>query len=111
MSHDSRQQRGSSAEPRARPQDERQIEAQAALDQLRTQAGGALSGSEIAKRLGLGAIDDNNAPPLDWRLTPRNVILQLLAVGLFAGAVWLMATLLIDGVSAIYNHVTTTPGR
>ena len=71
---------------------EREKDAQAALDQALHQSGGALSGEELARRLGVEP--DPDAPPLDWRMTPKNVILQLLAVLLFVGAIgWVFRAL------------------
>lgn len=81
---------------------EAEIEAQARLDQLRHQAGGALSGGEILRRLGRSAEEaDETAPPLDWRLTPRNIILQLGALALFVAVVGFMGWLVYSGVSNI----------
>ncbi|MEO1329160.1 MAG: hypothetical protein AAFW46_05825 [Pseudomonadota bacterium] len=85
------------------PADERATEAQAALDQLRTQAGGALSGSELKRRFGLEEGGEDDAPPLDWRLTPRNVILQLGAIALFVAAIWFLGALVTDGVSSLFG--------
>ncbi len=79
-------------------------EAQATLDQIRTQAGGALSGRELLGRLGRKASDvDEDAPPLDWRLTPANVALQILAVAAFVAAFWFMGALVYDGIAAIFG--------
>ena len=86
--------------------DERSAEAQAALDQMRVQAGGALSGRELGDRLGRRDHTDDHAPPLDWRLTPRNVALQVLAVALFLAAGWLMLSLMTDGVVSMLDFVT-----
>ena len=75
-------------------------EARARLDQMRGQAGGALSGREIAKRYKL-LEGDEGAPPLDWRLTPRNVLLQILAVVAFCAALWLMGSLMFTGFAIL----------
>lgn len=88
---------------RAGPRDERAEEAQAALDQLRTQAGGALSGPELKRRFGITGEADPDAPPLDWRLTPRNVALQILAVLLFMAVVWFMVALITDNLAVLFE--------
>ncbi|MEL6277460.1 MAG: hypothetical protein AAF661_14295 [Pseudomonadota bacterium] len=83
--------------------DETSKDAQAKLDQLRHEAGGALTGPEVRKRWGMegdGGLED---PPLDWRLTPRNVILQVAAVVLFGAVVWFIAMLAFDGVAALFS--------
>lgn len=92
----------SGADPAGAP-DARAEEAQAALDQIRTQAGGALSGSELKRRFGLDDDPESDAPPLDWRLTPRNVILQLLAVALFVGVIWFLVALVSDSLSVLFG--------
>ena len=100
---------GSSRGVRPPPRDERSAEAQAALDQLRTQAGGALSGDEVEDRLRRhGAHDkaDPGEPPLDWRMTPKNILMQVLAVALFIGVVWFMISLMFDGMGSIFSYVT-----
>lgn len=83
--------------------DDRSHEAQSALDQAHHHAGGALTGREVRKRWGMDALDDPKDPPLDWRLTPRNVILQLLAVALFGGVVWFFFTLISDSLGALFG--------
>lgn len=79
-------------------------EAQAQLDQLRAQAGGALSGEEVARRSGVDPDEGlNDPPPLDWRLTPRNVILQLGAIALFAAVVWFFYALVRDSLAILFG--------
>lgn len=87
----------------AEPNDpDTEAEAKARLHQLREEAGGALSGSELTRRFGLEDADES-APPLDWRLTPRNVILQLLAVVLFGAVVWFLGSLAVGGVATMFG--------
>ncbi len=83
--------------------EDRSRKAQAALDQTRHQAGGALSGGEVRKRWGMDKLEDPKDPPLDWRLTPRNVILQLLAVALFIGVVWFIVALVTDSLGVLFG--------
>ena len=47
-----------------------------------------------------------DAPPLDWRMTPRNIALQILAILAFIAVVWFMATLMFDGVASVFSFVT-----
>ena len=81
----------------------RSRDAQAALDQVRHQAGGALSGDDLRKRWKLNKLENPDDPPLDWRLTPRNVILQLLAVALFIGVVWFIVALVTDSLHTLFG--------
>jgi len=83
--------------------EERRREAQATLDQARHQAGGALSGREVRKRWGLDKLEHPDDPPLDWRLTPRNVILQVLAVLLFLGVVGFFVVLITDSLGMLFG--------
>jgi len=86
----------------ARPDDETRIrDAQARLDQMRHEAGGALTGDELRRRAGLEPEED---PPLDWRMTPLNVTLQLLAVALFLAVVWFLVTSFFGGFSEVLNR-------
>lgn len=80
-----------------------EAEAKARLHQLREEAGGALSGRELARRFGLQDDPESGDPPLDWRLTPRNVILQLLGAVVFGAVVWFLASLFFGGVASIFN--------
>ncbi len=84
------------------PKDPQAEDAQAALNQINYQAGGALSGAEIRRQRGEPG-DDADAPPLDWRLTPRNVILQLLAIALFVAVCWFFVALVLDSVAALFG--------
>lgn len=90
-------------EKKVKSDEDRTREAQAALDQTRHQAGGALSGHEVRKRWGMDKLESPDDPPLDWRLTPRNVILQLLAVALFIGIVWFFVALITDSLGALFG--------
>ncbi|MEL6980402.1 MAG: hypothetical protein AAGM38_17235 [Pseudomonadota bacterium] len=91
---------GRSREDAAR---EAAADARARLDQMREEAGMPLRGDEIAQRAG-GETPIGEDPPLDWRLTPRNVALQIGAVALFAGVVWFLAMLVYDSVAALFAH-------
>lgn len=94
-------------ESRAERDAEAAKRAQAELDMLRGQAGGALSGREILGRLGRRLEDANeDSPPLDWRPTPMNVFLQLLALGLFLAVVLFMGALIFDGVGALFGALS-----
>lgn len=89
---------------RERIAEDEEREAQAALDQVRAQAGGALSGQEVAKRHGFDPDDVvGDPPPLDWRMTPRNILLQLVAVAVFIGVVWFFVTLVVDSLSLLFG--------
>ena len=74
-------------------------EARARLDQIREEAGMPRRGDELAARS--GRRDESGDPPLDWRLTPRNVILQLAAVALFIAVVWFLVALITDSWTAL----------
>ena len=50
-----------------------------------------------------GPFHDDNLPPLDWRVTPRNVILQLGAVALFLGVFWFLWDLMISGFAVLFR--------
>lgn len=78
-------------------------EARARLDQIREEGGMPRRGDEIAARSGPGADGGEGRvdPPLDWRLTPRNVILQILAVAAFVAAVWFLVALVTDSWMAL----------
>jgi len=89
----------------ARPDDETRVrDAQARLDQMRHEAGGALTGAEARERAGLNPDDAQEDPPLDWRMTPANVTLQILAVALFLFVLWFLVTTFAGGVSALFNR-------
>lgn len=83
------------------PYDQAAADAQAELDRLRHEAGGALSGRELQYRQGLSEDDVVPDPPLDWRLTPRNVALQLLGVAVFVLVVWFLVDLMVDSWGAL----------
>ncbi len=78
--------------------DTRVKDAQARLDQMRHEAGGALTGDELRQRAGLEPEED---PPLDWSMTPLNVTLQLLAVALFLLVLWFMVTSFFGGFGEV----------
>lgn len=80
-------------------------DAQAKLDQVRHEAGGAITGPEHRVREGVSAEERVEDPPLDWRLTPRNVILQALALAIFAGLVWFLYTLVSDSLGVLFSTV------
>jgi hypothetical protein len=81
-------------------------EAQATLDQIRTQAGGALSGKEIKRRLGAmtDGHDDESRVSLDWRPTPKNLLLQGVAILAFIAVMGFLLMLMLDGFAAVFNH-------
>ncbi|MEM9724095.1 MAG: hypothetical protein AAF909_01370 [Pseudomonadota bacterium] len=92
--------------------DEDVARARAKLDQLREEAGMPLRGDELAARRAApdsgartGAEDDDPRadPPLDWRMTPRNVVLQLAAIALFIGVAWFLISLAGDGIRALLS--------
>lgn len=76
--------------------DEQAADAQAELDRLRHEAGGALSGMELQRRQGLSRREVLDDPELDWRLTPRNIALQVLGVAIFIAVVWFLISLMVD---------------
>jgi len=89
----------------ARPDDETRVrDAQARLDQMRHEGGGALTGAEVRKRAGLDAAEASDDPPLDWRMTPLNVTLQVLAVALFLFVLWFLVTTFASGAGALFNR-------
>jgi len=89
----------------ARPDDDTRVrDAQARLDQMRHEAGGALTGAEARKRAGLNPNEAQEDPPLDWRMTPANVTLQILAVALFLFVVWFLVTTFAGGVGALFDR-------
>ncbi len=79
-------------------------DAQARLDQLRHEAGGALSGREVRKRHGLDPNDTSDDPPLDWSATPLNITLQILAVALFIAVMWFIITSFFGGFSEVLSR-------
>ncbi len=81
-------------------EDERARDAQAALDAMRHEAGGTLTPEELRERHGIE--DPGEEVPLDWRLTPANVILQVLAAAAFLAVVGFLGWLVWDGVRAIF---------
>lgn len=89
----------------ARPDDETRVrDAQARLDQMRHEAGGALTGAEARQRAGLNPDEAQEDPPLDWRMTPANVTLQILAVALFLFVLWFLVTTFAGGVGALFGR-------
>lgn len=89
----------------AEPKDaERVREAQATLDRMRHEAGGALTGHEARQRAGLDPSEANDDPPLDWSMTPLNVTLQLLAVALFLAVIWFMVTTFFGGMGEVLSR-------
>lgn len=89
----------------ARPDDDTRVrDAQAVLDQMRHEAGGALTGAEARQRAGLDPDEAEGDPPLDWRMTPLNVTLQLLAVAFFLFVLWFMVTTFAGGVEALFSQ-------
>ena len=89
----------------ARPDDDTRVrDAQARLDQMRHEAGGALTGAEARQRAGLDPNEASDDPPLDWRMTPLNVTLQLLAVALFLSVLWFVVTTFTGGIGELLNR-------
>lgn len=87
----------------ARDERERIEEAQARLDQMRGEAGGALSGREVRERHGLDPDEAEADPPLDWRPTPLNITLQLLAVAVFIGVFWFLIQAFFGGLGELFG--------
>lgn len=87
-------------------EDEKRVaDAMAKLDQMRHEAGGALPGWEVRKRAGLDPHGGSEeAPPLDWRMTPKNIVLQVLAIALFIAVVWFIVTTFFGGIGALLNR-------
>lgn len=83
---------------------ERQEDAQARLDQLRHESGGALTGREVRQRHGMDPNEVNEDPPLDWRPTPLNVTLQVLAIALFLLVVWFIVTSFFGGFGEVLSR-------
>ena len=84
--------------------DTRAEDAQAQLDQMRHQAGGALTGREVRKRHGLDPDQASGDPPLDWSATPLNIVLQVLAVALFIAVVWFIITSFFTGFGEVLSR-------
>lgn len=76
-------------------------DARARLEQMRQEGGGMIGG--FLARVRVKAEEEEGAPPLDWRMTPRNIILQLLAILLFLGVAWFLIDLFINGVVTIFS--------
>ena len=91
------------AKPARKPtaHDQTAADAQAELDRLRHEAGGALTGQELRDREGLSEDDVIPVPDLDWRLTPRNIALQLLGLAIFGAVVWFLVDLMVDSWGAL----------
>ena len=83
---------------------ERIRDAHATLDRARHEAGGALTGGEVRQRAGMDPREASDDPPLDWRMTPRNVALQLLALAVFVGVVWFLVTAVTGGVGELFSR-------
>ncbi len=89
----------------ADPKDkERVADAMAKLDQMRHEAGGALTGREARERAGLDPNEANEDPPLDWRMTPRNVIIQALVIALFLVVLWFLLNAFFGGFGEVLNR-------
>ena len=84
--------------------DDRETDAQARLDQLRHEAGGALTGREVRSRAGLDPDEVEGDPPLDWRATPLNIALQLLAIALFLGVTWFIVSAFFGGFGEVFSR-------
>lgn len=80
-------------------------DARAKLDALRHEAGGALSGAEVRRAHGLDAGEAQDDPPLDYRMTPGNLLWQALAVVGFGVVVLFLGWLVWDGVQGIFAHL------
>lgn len=76
--------------------------AQATLDALRHEAGGALTGPELLARQGKNPRDFSDDPPLDWRLTPRNILLQGAALIVFLLVVRFLVLLVWDSLQTVF---------
>ncbi len=89
----------------AKPDDkQRTREAQARLDQMRQEAGGALTGEELRTRAGINAPDAPEDPPLDWRMTPKNVAIQAVVVAIFLAVLWFLLTAFFGGFGEVLNR-------
>jgi|GEM_PF-3032668 len=89
----------------ARPDDESRVrDAQARLDQMRHEAGGALTGAEARQRAGLDPEGAQEDPPLDWSMTPLNVTLQVLAVAVFLAVLWFLVTAFTGGLGELFSR-------
>ncbi len=89
----------------ADPKDkERVADAMAKLDQMRHEAGGALTGREARQRAGLDPNEANEDPPLDWRMTPRNVVIQALVIALFLVVLWFLLNAFFGGFGEVLNR-------
>jgi len=84
--------------------DTEQQDAQARLDQLRHEAGGALTGREVRQRHGLDPRETNDDPPLDWSPTPANITLQILAVALFLVVIWFIVSSFFGGFGEVLSR-------
>lgn len=84
--------------------EERRREAQARLDRMRHEAGGALTGREARDRAGLDPDEAQDDPPLDWRMTPLNVTLQALAIAAFLAVVWFVVTAFTGGMGEVLSR-------
>ncbi len=81
-----------------------QEDAQARLDQLRHEGGGALTGREVRQRHGLDPDQVNDDPPLDWSASPVNLLLQAMAVLIFIAVVWFIVSSFFGGASEVLTR-------
>ncbi len=89
----------------ADPKDKKRVaDAMAKLDQMRHEAGGALTGREARQRAGLDPNEANEDPPLDWRMTPRNVVIQALVIALFLVVLWFLLNAFFGGFGEVLNR-------
>ena len=89
----------------ARPDDAEQVrDAQATLDRMRHEAGGALTGREARARAGLNPEEAEDDPPLDWSMTPMNIALQAVAVAVFLAVIWFLVTSFFGGFGEVLNR-------
>lgn len=84
--------------------DTKHEDAQARLDQLRHEAGGALTGREVRKRHGLDPSEATEDPPLDWSPTPTNITIQIIAVAIFLAVVWFMVSSFFGGFGEVLSQ-------
>jgi len=89
----------------SKPDDETRVrDAQATLDRMRHEAGGALTGAEARRGAGLDPNEAQDDPPLDWRMTPLNVTLQVLAVALFLFVLWFLVGAFVGGIGELFDR-------
>jgi hypothetical protein len=89
----------------AKPDDEKRTrDAQARLDQMRHEGGGALTGREARQRAGLDPDEASDDPPLDWSLTPMNVAIQAVVIALFLAVLWFLINAFFGGFGEVLNR-------